>query len=215
MEIIVCDNQVKITRFELGQWFTNAYTVVCQRTNESCIIDAPAGAEEMAENLKDTSLKYILLTHSHIDHIGGLRVMKERIAAPLILHKSDIQGGLPYHPQKVIDGDDTITVGHLQIRALHTPGHTLGSMCFLIGQYLLAGDTIFPGGPGWTDSPASFKLIVRSITEKIFTLSDKTMIYPGHGAPSPMIKEKAEFLAFSQRPHSDALCGDVMWLTAD
>ena len=214
MDTIVENDEIKIMRFELGQWSTNAYIVVCQRTNQSCIIDAPAGAEEIADNLRDTSPKYILLTHSHLDHIGGLQVLQERIGSPLMVHKSDSHG-LTYHPQKVISGDDTFTVGNLQIRALHTPGHTPGSTCFLIDQYLLAGDTIFPGGPGWTDSPASFKLIVRSITGKIFTLSDETKIYPGHGVSTFVKKEKDEFCAFARRPHNDKLCGDVIWLTAD
>src|SRR4030066_250370 len=173
MDTIVDNDEIKIMRFDLGQWSTNAYIVVCQKTNESCIIDAPAGAEEITDNLEGTSPQYILLTHSHIDHIGGLQLMKERIGAPLIVHKSDSQG-LPYHPLKISHGDDRAGPGNLQFRALHTPGHTPGSMCFLIEQYLLAGDTIFPGGPGWTDTPASFKLIVRSIKEKIFTLSDET-----------------------------------------
>jgi glyoxylase-like metal-dependent hydrolase (beta-lactamase superfamily II) len=79
---------------------------------------------------------------------------------------------------------------------------------------LLAGDTIFPGGPGKTGSPASFQQIVRSITEKIFALDEDTQVYPGHGGPTLLKKEKGEFTAFSSRQHKPDLCGDVLWLSA-
>jgi glyoxylase-like metal-dependent hydrolase (beta-lactamase superfamily II) len=87
-------------------------------------------------------------------------------------------------------------------------------LCFHVGGYLISGDTIFPGGPGNTRSSGDFKQIVRSLKEKIFVLPDDTHVYPGHGEPTTLKKEKDEFAVFSSRPHSPDLHGDVLWLTS-
>jgi glyoxylase-like metal-dependent hydrolase (beta-lactamase superfamily II) len=79
---------------------------------------------------------------------------------------------------------------------------------------LIAGDTIFPAGPGKTLSPESFKQLVQSITSKIFSLPEDTQIYPGHGDSTVLQKEKAEFAIFSSRSHDPGLCGDVLWLSS-
>jgi glyoxylase-like metal-dependent hydrolase (beta-lactamase superfamily II) len=94
---------------------------------------------------------------------------------------------------------------------LHTPGHTPGSVCFLIANYLIAGDTIFPGGPGRTGSPADFKRILDSLTGKIFVLPDDTRVFPGHGNSTILGKERQSFAAFSEQGLDANLCGDVLW----
>lgn len=111
-------------------------------------------------------------------------------------------------------GSDTIDVGRLKLKVLHTPGHTPGSVCFLLGKYLISGDTIFPGGPGKTTTPADFEQIVKSIETKIFVLPDDTEVYPGHGDSTVLGKEKKEFAIFASRPHTPGLCGDVLWLSS-
>jgi glyoxylase-like metal-dependent hydrolase (beta-lactamase superfamily II) len=94
---------------------------------------------------------------------------------------------------------------------LHTPGHTPGSVCFLTGKFLIAGDTLFPGGPGHTRSPEDFRQILDSIIHKLLPLPDDTLIYPGHGEATILQKEKQAVLGFSARPHKRGLCGDVLW----
>jgi glyoxylase-like metal-dependent hydrolase (beta-lactamase superfamily II) len=79
---------------------------------------------------------------------------------------------------------------------------------------LIAGDTIFPGGPGRTISPTALREIIESITRKIFVLPDDTQVYPGHGDSTALKKEKDEFAVFSSRPHDPQLCGDVLWLSS-
>jgi glyoxylase-like metal-dependent hydrolase (beta-lactamase superfamily II) len=79
---------------------------------------------------------------------------------------------------------------------------------------LISGDTIFPGGPGKTKSPADLRQIIKSITDKILVLSDDTAIYPGHGDSTTLKKERNEFAIFSSRPHDLNLCGDVLWLSS-
>ena len=107
-----------------------------------------------------------------------------------------------------------ISFGKVKLEVLHTPGHTPGSLCFRTGKYLISGDTIFPGGPGKTRSPAELSQIIKSITEKLFVLPDDTQIYPGHGDSTVLKKEKDEFAVFSSRAHNPNLYGDVLWLSA-
>jgi glyoxylase-like metal-dependent hydrolase (beta-lactamase superfamily II) len=87
-------------------------------------------------------------------------------------------------------------------------------MCFKTGEYLFSGDTIFPGGPGRTMGPQEFKQIEKSIDEKIWVLPDDTLIYPGHGAPTILKKEKEEYAIFSSITHDPELYGDVTWLNS-
>jgi len=101
----------------------------------------------------------------------------------------------------------------VELTVIHTPGHTPGSLCFLTGKYLISGDTIFPGGPGKTDTPDDFKQIVKSISEKVFVLPDDVLVYPGHGDSTVLKKEKEEFAIFSSRPQAPDLCGHVSWLS--
>jgi len=114
----------------------------------------------------------------------------------------------------LLDDGDVVSFGIVNLEVLHTPGHTPGSLCFRRGRYLISGDTIFPGGPGKTRSPAGLRQIIESITGKIFILPDDTEIYPGHGGSTTLKKEKDEFAVFSSRPHNADLCGDVLWLSS-
>jgi len=121
---------------------------------------------------------------------------------------------LPSPPEILLNDGDTVSFGNIELKVLHTPGHTPGSLCFLYDKYLISGDTIFPGGPGHTGSPDSLRQIIKSITERIFPLPDDTQVYPGHGDSAILKKEKEEFAIFSSRPHAPNLCGNVLWLSA-
>lgn len=214
MELILDNNDIKIGRMQLGTWATNSYVVICPKTGNSALIDVPDGAEAIVSNLKGTHLKYMLLTHSHIDHIAGLEAIRKLVDAPLAVHPADNRKEFPFPPEILLQDGDVIGIGKVNIEVLHTPGHTSGSLCFKIGEHLLSGDTLFAGGPGRTASPSDFSQIVESITEKIFVLSDGMEVYPGHGESTVLKKEKAEFTVFSGHPHSPDLFGDVVWLNS-
>jgi len=213
MKVMVEDEAIEIIRMELGPWGTNAYIVICQATDESLLVDAPGDADKIIQQLSGTKPKYILLTHNHIDHVGALRELKFQLTIPLAVHPAD-SSNLGIKPDVELRDGSSIKVGRLSLKVLHTPGHTPGSVCFLSGQNLIAGDTIFPGGPGKTGSPADFKQIVKSIESKILVLSDDTRVFPGHGEPTALGKEKKEFAAFTSRQHDPVLCGDVLWLSS-
>jgi glyoxylase-like metal-dependent hydrolase (beta-lactamase superfamily II) len=213
MVTVAGDDAIRIERLELGPYGTNAYIVVCLETMESAVVDAPADAPRIIESLKGTSLKYILLTHDHADHIGALEELREALRVPLAAHPLDSKRLSP--PPGIAAGDgDILTVGKIDIQVLHTPGHTPGSLGFKAGKYLLAGDTLFPGGPGKTMSPEAFRQLLDTITGKIFALPDETQVFPGHGQPTSVRKAKEEHRVFASRPHPSDLYGDVLWLTS-
>ena len=213
MVVVAKDADIQIERLELGPFGTNAYIAICQKTRDSVLIDAPAESNTIMDSLKNTNPKYILLTHNHIDHIGAPAELQARLKVPLAAHALDTRN-LPPPPEILLSDSDTVSFGNLKFEVFHTPGHTPGGLCFKVGRYLISGDTICPGGPGRTRSPADFKQIIKSITEKIFVLPDDTPIYPGHGDSTVLKKAKDEFAAFSSRPHNPDLCGEVLWLSS-
>jgi len=213
MVVMVKDGDIQIERLELGSFGTNAYILVCPKTRESVLIDAPADASTIVDRLKGTTPKYILLTHNHMDHIGALSKLRSRLKVPLAAHALDAER-LPSPPEMLLNDGDIVSFGNTKLKVLHTPGHTPGSLCFLVSNYLISGDTIFSDGPGKTSSPTDLRQIIESITDKIFVLPENTQIYPGHGNSTVLRKEKDEFAVFSSRPHDPNLCGDVLWLSS-
>jgi hydroxyacylglutathione hydrolase len=213
MTTVVNDSDLRIDRLELGPWATNAYIITYLQTRDSILIDAPVEADTIIKNLEGKEPKRILITHSHMDHIGALPGLRSRLKVPVAAQAADANG-LPHAPEILLNDGDIIPLGKLEIQVLHTPGHTAGSLCFRLGKYLMSGDTIFTGGPGHTGSPAAFQQIFKSIRDKILVLPDDTEIYPGHGSPTILKKEKAEIDIFSSRPHSSDLYGDVLWLSS-
>lgn len=212
MTIVAKDGIVQIERLELGTFGTNAYIVVCQLTKDSVLVDAPGEAPKVMERLRGTNPRYILITHDHWDHLGALSQLKSELKVPIAAHPAD-SANLPSVTEILLNDGDVVTFGNVKLGVLHTPGHTPGSICFLTGNYLLSGDTIFPGGPGKTSSPSAFEQIVESITNKIFVLPGDTQIFPGHGDSTLLEREKQQFEAFSSRPRKSNLCGDVLWLS--
>jgi glyoxylase-like metal-dependent hydrolase (beta-lactamase superfamily II) len=177
------------------------------------LVDAPAEAPEILKQLKGTNPRYILITHSHTDHVGALSELKSKLGIPIGAHRLDVDG-LSLRPDFLLDDGEEISFGNIRLKVLHTPGHTPGSVCFLVGKHLVSGDTVFPGGPGKTESPGDFTQIIESIASKVFVLPDATEIYPGHGDPTTVRKEKTELAIFFSRYHDPNLFGDVLWLSS-
>jgi hydroxyacylglutathione hydrolase len=213
MTTVVKNDRIQISRLELGPFGTNSYILICQKTNESVVVDAPGEAGMVVEILRETRPQYILMTHDHFDHIGGLVELKTALQVPVAAHLADADD-LPLEPDLLFNDGTEIFFGDLKLKVLHTPGHTPGSLCFLTEKYLIAGDTLFPGGPGKTQSPDDFRQIVESITEKLFELPEDTQVYPGHGEATTIKEAKQQYEIFSARPHDPKLHGDVEWLSS-
>jgi glyoxylase-like metal-dependent hydrolase (beta-lactamase superfamily II) len=210
---MVNDDRIRIEKLELGPFGTNAYFLICPHTDASILVDAPGDADRIVAQLEGTDPKYILMTHNHMDHTGALVEVKSALNVPIAAHRDDA-GGLPLSPDLLLTEGELITCGNIQLEVLHTPGHTPGSLCFRTQKYLIAGDTLFPGGPGKTGSPDDFKRIMESLSRKIFVLTGDTRFYPGHGDSAILKQEKPSFEAFSAKPHDPNLCGDVLWLSS-
>ncbi|MBS3942870.1 MAG: MBL fold metallo-hydrolase [Dethiobacter sp.] len=211
IETLAADKRLKLTRLELGPFGTNAYIAVCRETGESVLVDAPGEADLIAAQLKGTSPRLILITHGHADHTLALEELKEKLNIPVASHGAE-GSVLPLPPDRLLKDGDEVVCGRLILKVLHTPGHTAGSLCFKVNGFLLAGDTIFPGGPGKTGSPAEFQQILCSITEKIFALPAGTRIFPGHGSSTDVETEQDQYRKFASRSLNLNLYGDVTWL---
>ena len=205
------DGEVRVYKTTCGPFDNNSYLLVCPQTNESIIIDAPMGPGEVLAEAEGTQVKAILITHNHQDHLAGLQEMTEATGAPVLCHAEDAST-LPVEPSSLVNDGDTITAGTIELKVMHTPGHTPGSVCYLVGKHLFCGDTLFPGGPGRSRTPENLQQIIGNITEKLFVLPDDTDLLPGHGVESTLGASKEEYRVFAGKSHPADLCGDVLWL---
>ncbi len=206
-------SRVMLTKLAVGPYDTNCYLLTCPISGESIIVDPAAEGERILQEVEGTNVKYILLTHAHLDHVGALAEVREATGAPLGVHPADAQRfevDAAILDLDLADGD-VLEWGDCQLRVVHTPGHTPGSVCLILDERVLVGDTIFPGGPGHSESPEALEQILATLQETIFTWPDETELYPGHGAATTVGQERPAFEAFLQKPRPDQLCGDVTW----
>jgi hydroxyacylglutathione hydrolase len=161
-----------------------SYIIADEVTGEAVVIDPSYNAEIIIQKVKqsDLNLKYIINTHSHRDHTAGNQRIKSEFNAAVVAHQTaTVQKAV-----EVVD-NDILTIGKLSIRIIHTPGHTSDSICLLVNQKLLTGDTLFVSECGRTDLPGgSAKDMYNSLFDKLRKLPDVVEVYPGHDyGPKP------------------------------
>lgn len=192
----------------VGSYLSNCYIVGSEETKEAAIIDPGADFNKIEKKLQEHGLipKIIILTHAHGDHIGAVQDFVNKYNTMVYIHKDDahmlkdgnenfsrmITGkSLSITPDVELNDKDEIKLGELNFEIIHTPGHTRGGICIKVENIMMTGDTLFNKSIGRTDFPGgSFDEIIKSIKEKIFKLSDDTVIYPGHNSPSTIKSEK-------------------------
>ncbi len=184
----------RVASFSVGPYDNNVYIVSDPKSKEALLIDAANEAPRILKELEGLRVSHILTTHGHSDHVQAARRVREQTQARFAYHEADADM-MPFPADQRIADGDVFKFGEHELRAIHTPGHTPGSVCFVIGEHLFSGDTLFPGGPGNTANPyASFPTIVESIRTKLFNLPDEMQVLPGHGKPTTIGRE---------RPHLD------------
>ena len=189
-----------VKTFVEGPVDANNYLLIDEESKDAVLIDCSSSRSEFVNAVKETgcNLKYILLTHGHFDHILGVEKFKEIFGVETYVSQDDFNQ-IHYAPQmlmmfgggtitkapeitKVVKDGDEFNIGEYTIRAISTPGHTKGGMCYLVDNKLFSGDTLFQGSIGRCDLPdGDLDEIIKSIKEKLCTLPDKIEVYTGHG----------------------------------
>lgn len=193
---------------EVGPLAVNAYIVAHRGTGKAAVVDPGDDGPALLAELSGRGLaaESILLTHGHFDHVGGVRFLKERTGATVYVHADDAermrtarrQGLLfglsvddPPPPDVLLADGDRIALGDGAFEVAHTPGHTPGCVSFIAGPMAFTGDLIFAGSIGRTDLPGGdHDALIASVRERIFTLPDGTVLFPGHGPATTVGEER-------------------------
>ncbi|MEE8392013.1 MAG: MBL fold metallo-hydrolase [Anaerolineae bacterium] len=188
---------------------TNCYIVGCEETREGVVIDPGGHPSRILKSIEESGLtiRYVLNTHCHFDHMGANAEIVAATGAPLALHPAELpmlqaRGGadlfgVPVNaspmPDLELEPDQVLKVGALRFQVLHTPGHSPGSLTFYLEKEKVAfdGDVLFAMGVGRTDLPGGdWDTLARSIRDALFTMPDETVLYPGHGPKTTVGQEK-------------------------
>lgn len=201
----------KLIKQTVGPWPMNAYILIDEGTNASALIDPGADADTILAQVEGTSIEAIFITHGHADHVGALEEIKAATRAPVYLNPLDAEEFKLDFKVPFLDGQN-ISIGNLNLRAIHTPGHTPGMTSLDLGDgRILVGDTIFVGGPGKTWSSTDFATTMRTMQKIVFAWPDETQFFPGHGPSGFIGRERPAFEAFVARGWSRKVHGDVTW----
>lgn len=194
---------MKITQFVLGDLMTNTYLVSDEETKKCFIVDPAAPSKELEAKIETEELipEYIILTHGHVDHTGGIYSLKAAYPDIVLVASRDerdlLKNKMKSYSSKTIIADkevtdgDELNVGSLTLKFISTPGHTPGGMSILVDNVLFSGDTLFRTSVGRTDfQGGDFSTLMSSIREKLFALPDDTVVLPGHDVSTTIGYEK-------------------------
>lgn len=197
-----------IERIPAGIYAVNCFIIGCEETKNAAVIDPGGDAEDIMKYIDEhgLTLQYILLTHGHGDHIGGIPDIKAKKDVPVFIHEGDaymlqnaninlskLMSGpdIEIIPDRLLKDGEMIKLGALELHIIHTPGHTPGGICIKVNDILFTGDTLFANSIGRTDfEGGSFEQIIDSIKSKLLVYDDQTKVFPGHGPVSTIGRER-------------------------
>jgi len=192
----------------VGPIMANCYIIGCEKTKKAAVIDPGDEADRILMQLAEDklTLKYIINTHGHFDHVGGNYNLKKASGADIIIHKADapmlsdlgrtagafglsVEDSPP--ADRTVDQGDTISFGEITLNVLHTPGHSPGGISLHTNGIVFVGDTLFAGSIGRTDLPGGdYQTLIDSIKTKLLPLGDDVKVYTGHGPATTIGQEK-------------------------
>ncbi|MFQ5602887.1 MAG: MBL fold metallo-hydrolase [bacterium] len=197
-----------IESLEVGMFAENCYIVGCEETGDGVLIDPGDEGHRILQKIAamQLSIKYILLTHAHLDHVKEVLSVNEELKVPVYLHREDAfllenlpaqaaafglsVSGIP-KVDHFVEESENITFGNTQLRVLHTPGHSPGSVSYVAQGVAFVGDALFSGSIGRTDLPGgNYEQLIAAIKNRLFSLDDNTRVYAGHGPPTTIGQEK-------------------------
>lgn len=199
---------VKIVIMPVGLLSANSYILYKEDGSQAAIIDPGGDGDTILKevNARNLQIKYILLTHGHFDHIGALADIKKKTGAKVIIHREDASSlgdifknlsfsmameSVQPEADILVEDGDIVSVHDMELEIIHTPGHSPGSISILYKDIIFTGDTLFQNSIGRTDLPGGkLNEILASIKDKILTLDDDVIVYPGHGPKTSILSEK-------------------------
>lgn len=220
-EVLRRDGDVVLSRLVVGPLRTNTYLLGCACTGDTAVVDPGDDEPRITNALGGRRVVAIVLTHAHWDHVQAADALRARHGCRVLAHPAEeavwthelahlrahgqwdwaqerppadapvpVPGWDGHVDERLVDGA-RLRVGRLAVEVLHTPGHTPGSLCLRMGDDLLTGDTLFPGGPGLTGWPLSdFATVLTSIEHRLFSLPAGVRVHPGHGPSTTIGQER-------------------------
>ncbi len=199
---------INIKRLVVGELSANCYIIGSPKTGQGLVIDPGGDAPQIIRAINESLFRIstIVLTHGHSDHIAALYDIQRHTRAAVAVHGADedffhgygeysMMFGISYRtpapPNRLLSDGDSITVGDMEFKVIHTPGHTPGSSCLLTENQVFTGDTLMYRGIGTTLMPGSSRRqLIESIHRRLLVLPDDTLLYPGHGRTTTMGEER-------------------------
>jgi glyoxylase-like metal-dependent hydrolase (beta-lactamase superfamily II) len=206
---------VLIETLVVGPIQANCFILGYEETGEAVVIDPGDEAQRILAALRqhNLTLKTIINTHGHFDHVGGNKALQEASGAPILIHGGDAPmlahladsaavWGMRVEnspaPDRLLEDGEEIALGAITLKVIHTPGHSPGGISLFTPGHLFVGDTLFAGSIGRTDFPGGdYAALISSVRNRLFVLGDDVRVYPGHGPATTLGREK-QFNPFFQ-----------------